>query len=167
MRYLTSVPALLLLMAAGAGAADDPQAELQAELRKFQGLWQDHLGGAEHSDGDQSVRQPVLEGPCFFIRGDRLIWLTDDGRPSGREERVTLNIKADPKQITRTPVLIDGKEVAAAPSHGIYEATESGLRIQFGLDGKPAPKRFLELNKPAKGVDGREWIISRKKLKDK
>jgi hypothetical protein len=62
--------------------------------RKFQGLWQDHLGGAEHSDGDQTVRQPVLEGPCFFIRGDRLIWLTDDGRPSGHEERITLNIKA-------------------------------------------------------------------------
>ena len=167
MRSITLLSGLLLLVAAVASRADEPPAELQAELNKLQGLWQDHLGGAEHRNGEEVVRQPVHGGPCFFICGDRLIWLTDDGQPSGREERLTLDIKTDPKRITRTLVLVDGKKVAAAPVHGIYEVTESGLRVQFGLDGGPAPRRFLVGNKPDKEVDGQVWLISRKKLGEK
>ena len=56
----------------------------------------------------------------------------------------------------------DGK-----PTHGIYSATGSTLTVHLGLDGGPAPKHFLELNKPVKGVDGREWLVSRKKLQGK
>jgi RNA polymerase sigma factor (sigma-70 family) len=134
-----------------------------AELNELQGLWQDHLGGTEHVDGEEIVRQPVVSGPCFFVRGDRLIWLTEDGRPSGKEEQITLDVKADPKRITLTPVLIDGKAVAARATVGIFELTKSGPRIHLGLADAP-PKRFLEPRKPVKGVDGREWTISRKKL---
>jgi RNA polymerase sigma factor (sigma-70 family) len=136
---------------------------LPAELNELQGLWQDHMGGMEHTDGEEIVRQPVVNGKCFFIRGDRLIWLTEDGRPSGKEEQITLDVKADPKRIALTPVLIDGKAVAARATVGIFELTKTGPRIHLGLDGS-TPKRFLEPRKPVKGVDGREWLISRKKL---
>jgi RNA polymerase sigma-70 factor (ECF subfamily) len=136
-----------------------------AELNELQGLWRDHMGGMEHMDGEEIVRQPVVNGKCFFIRGDRLIWLTGDGRPSGKEEQITLDVKADPKRISLTPVLIDGKAVAARATVGIFELTKTGPRIHFGLDDAP-PKRFLEPRKPIKGVDGREWLISRKKLGD-
>jgi uncharacterized protein (TIGR03067 family) len=167
MRSITIFSALALFVAASAARAQEPPADVQAELKKLQGLWQDHLGGATHKDGGESVMQPVLDGPCFFIDGNRIIWLDENGKPSGREDRITLDLKANPKQITRTAILIDGKEVAAAPRQGIYELTESGLRVQFGLDGGPAPKQFLEVNKPIKGVDGSEWMISRKKISGK
>lgn len=138
--------------------------EADAELEKWQGLWQDFCGGVRHQDGEQIVVQPVEHGRCFFICGDRLIWLTNDGRPTGTEERITLDAKASPKRITRTLVLFEGKKVVAAESVGIYKMTESGPVIHFGLEPGKAPNKFLELNKPAKGVDGTEWMIGRKKL---
>jgi hypothetical protein len=41
------------------------------------------------------------------------------------------------------------------------------LTIHIALEGRPVPRRFLELNKSAKGVDGREWLVSRYKLQGK
>jgi uncharacterized protein (TIGR03067 family) len=145
-----------------AAAADPKKDEAQSELKKLQGLWQTSPGGIEHRDGSQIVRNPVIDGPCFYIRGDRLIWLDEDGKPTGMEKTITLDVKSDPRQITLTPV--DGKK-DDKPSHGIYSATDSSLMIHLGLDGGPAPKQFLELNKPIKGVDGHEWLVSRKRLK--
>ncbi len=141
--------------------------EVDAELEKWQGLWQDFLGGMTHKDGEQVVRQPIINGRCFFICGDRLIWLTDDGRPSGTEERIALDAKANPKRITRTVVLLEGKKVIAAAQIGIYKKTELGPVIHFGLEPGRALNQFLEINKPAKGVDGTEWMIGRKKLEGK
>jgi uncharacterized protein (TIGR03067 family) len=147
------------------GSADEPkQDEVQAELKKWQGLWQTSPGGIRHRDGEQAVANPVLDGPCFFVRGDRLIWLDEEGKPSGKEEKISLDVKSDPKRITVTPV---GAGKDSKPTHGIYSATGSTLTIHFGLDGGPAPKQFLELNKPVKGVDGQEWLVQRKKLQGK
>ena len=146
-------------------SADEPKKDdMQAELQKFQGLWQESLGGIEHQGGRQVIRQPVLDGPCFFVRGDRLIRLDKEGKPTGKEETITLDLKADPKKITLTPV---GGGKDAKPSHGIYSATDTALTIHLGLDGGPAPKAFLEFNKPVKGVDGEERLVSRKKLQGK
>ena len=145
--------------------ADEPKLDAaQAELKKLQGLWQTSPGGMEHQDGKQVVRNPVLDGPCFFVCGDRLLWLDEEGKPSGKEEKITLDVKADPMRITLTPV---GKDKEAKPSHGIYTATGSTLTIHLGLEGGPAPKQFLELNNPVKGVDGSEWLVRRKKLQGK
>jgi uncharacterized protein (TIGR03067 family) len=135
--------------------------ETQAELRKLQGLWEYLPGGMEHQDGQQVVRQPDTRGTYFFICGTRLIWLDDEGKPSGREDKITIDVSADPKRISLTPV--GDKE--EKPSHGIYSATDSGLRIHFGLEGRAAPRQFLELNKPIQGIDGEEWIVSRKILR--
>lgn len=144
-----------------AGADEPKKDEAQAELKKLQGLWQTAPGGMEHRDGKQVVRNPVLDGPCFFVRADRLIWLDEEGKPTGKEEAITLDVKADPKRITLTGV---GGKKEEKLSHGIYSATGSNLTIHLGLDGGPAPKQFLELNKPVKGVDGGEWLAHRKKL---
>lgn len=134
---------------------------VQAELAKWQGLWQTSPGGIEHQGGQQVVRNPVLDGPCFFVFGDRLIWLTDDGRPTGQSQKISLDVKADPKRVTLTPL----NEKDAKPTHGIYSATGDSLMVNLGLDHGPAPKQFLDLNNPKAGNDGEEWLVSRKKLK--
>lgn len=160
--------ALLGILGLGAhmnGGENPRPKEADAEPEKWQGLWQDFSGGMTHKDGEQHVIQPVSDGRSFFICGDRLIWLTDDGLPSGNEERVTWDVKAEPKRITRTIVLLKGKKVLAGTQVGIYKMTESGPVIHFGLEPGKVPDRFLEMNKPAKGVDGAEWMIGRKKLR--
>jgi len=139
----------------------DPQAGEPSEVKKLQGLWQRSLGGVVHRDGKQVVVGPFPDGPCFFIHGDRLIWLDKEGKPSGPEFAIKLEVTADPKRITLTPV---GDGLVMKPSHGIYSVTGESLRLHFGLDGGPAPKQFLEPNSPIKGVDGVEWLVARKKL---
>jgi uncharacterized protein (TIGR03067 family) len=126
----------------------------------------------EHRDGGQVVRGPAREGPCFFICGDKLIWLDTEGKPSG-EETVTLDPTANPKRIKFTSKGEGGKERVLR--EGIYslppiregEAAADFLTIHVALEGRPVPKRFLELNKPAEGVDGREWLVTRCKLQGK
>ncbi len=162
---VTSVIALGLPSAERGAFADEPKKDdPQAELKKFQGLWQTSPGGIEHREGKQVVRNPVLQGPCFFVRADRLIWLDAEGKPTGKEATITLDTKAEPKKITLTPA---GGKKDDKPENGIYSATDTTLTIHLGLDGGPAPKQFLELNKPVKGVDGEEWPVSRKKLQGK
>jgi hypothetical protein len=40
------------------------------------------------------------------------------------------------------------------------EAAVDVLTIHVALEGRPMPRRFLELNKPIIGVDGCEWLVS-------
>lgn len=164
MRALLAAVAVAAMIWLPASAEEPKQDEAQAELEKLQGLWQTSTGGMEHKDGKQVVRTPSPDGPCFFICGDRLIWLDAEGKPAGREQRITLDVKANPKQITLTPI---GEDKRSKLTHGIYSATGSALTIHVGLESGRAPKQFLELNKPVKDVDGREWLVGRKKLQGK
>jgi uncharacterized protein (TIGR03067 family) len=166
--------AAILLAAAGPGLpADAPKADVHAELKKLQGLWQHIPGGMRHEDGAQVVRGPARDGPYFFIHGDKLIWLDKDGKPSGEEETVTLDPTADPKRIKFSTKGQGGKEQVLR--EGIYssspvregETAADILTIQIALEGRPVPKRFLEFNKPVEGVDGREFLVSRSKLQAK
>lgn len=166
--------AAVLLAAAGPGLPGvAPKGDVHAELKKLQGLWQHVPGGMNHQDGAQVVRGPARDGPYFFIQGDKLIWLDKEGKPSGEEETVTLDPMADPKRIKFTTNGQGGK--SRVLREGIYncspvregEAAADILTIHVALEGRPAPKRFLELNKPVEGVDGREWLVSRCKLQGK
>jgi uncharacterized protein (TIGR03067 family) len=152
--WFQSVPQL-----AGADLPKDERT--RSDLAKLQGLWQTSPGGMEHRGGQQVVRNPVLDGPCFFVCGQRLIWLDPQGIPTGQEDTITLDVQAEPKRITLTPA---GDGAGKKPSHGIYLATDTSLIVHLGLDGGPAPQQFLELNKPVMGRDGEEWLVSRKKL---
>ena len=162
---IVSASVMWLQTASRQARADEPKKdETQTELKKLQGLWHTLPGGIAHQGGSQVVRLPAADGPCFFIIDDRLLWLDEEGKPTGKEEAIHLDVKADPKRITLTPV---GGEEAKMPSHGIYSATDSSLTIHLGLDGGPAPKQFLEFDQPIKGVDGSEWLVSRKSLQGK
>jgi uncharacterized protein (TIGR03067 family) len=145
-------------------------------LKKLQGLWLHVPGGMEHQDGEQVVRGPAPTGRYFFVCGDRLIWLDMEGKPSGEEETVTLDPTADPKRIKFTRKGRDGKERVLRVGinkwerlPGVFEgeAAQEALTVHVALVGKPVPRRFLELNRPIKGVDGREWLVSRSKLQGK
>ena len=138
---------------------DGPKGDSQAELKKLQGLWMHLSGGINQQDGGQVVRGPARDGPCFFIRGDQLIWLDKEGRPSGEEETVTLDPAADPKRIKFTKQGERGKEQVLR--EGIYTATPDSWTVHIAVEGKPPPTRFLELNKPVEGVDGCEWLVGR------
>ena len=171
-RAVGLLAAAVLLAAAGPGRAEDaPKGDVQAELTNLQGLWQHVSGGMQHEDGAQVVRGPARDGPCFFIQGDKLIWLDKDGKPSGAEETVTLDPKADPKRITFTTKGQGGKKQVVR--EGIYSCSHEGeaaadiLTIHVALEGRPVPKRFLEFNKPVEGVDGHEWLVGRCKLQGK
>jgi uncharacterized protein (TIGR03067 family) len=153
-------------------ARGGPNRDSRAELKKFQGLWQHVAGGLEHQDGEQVVRGPAAGGPSFFIHGDKLIWV-DKGQTSGVEETVTLDAAAEPKRIKFTTKGEGGKERVLR--EGIYrwehlpallqgEVAADILTIHVALEGRPVPSRFLELNKPVKGVDGREWLVSKAEL---
>jgi uncharacterized protein (TIGR03067 family) len=147
-----------------------PKGDSQAELKKLQGLWQHIHGGIKHIDGDQVVRGGV-DGPRFFIHGDKLVWLDQEGKPSG-EETITLDPAVNPKRIKFTAKGADGKEHVVREgiyTHGVRkgETAAASLTVHIALDGKPVPKRFLELNKPVKGEDGCEWLVSRCKLQGK
>jgi RNA polymerase sigma factor (sigma-70 family) len=153
-------------------ARGGPKGDTQAELKRLQGLWQHVAGGLEHQDGEQVVRGPAAGGPRLFIHGDKLIWV-DKGQASGEEETVTLDATAEPKRIKFTTKGAGGNERVLR--EGIYkwerlsaavegEAATDSLTIHIALEGKPVPKRFLELNKPVKGLDGREWLVSKAEL---
>jgi len=144
---------------------DGPKDDTQAELKKLQGLWMHLPGGIKQEDGGQLVRGPARDGPSFFIWGNKLIWLDTEGKPSGEEETVTLDPAANPKRIKFTRKGERGKENVLR--EGIYEAAADVLTIHVALEGKPVPKRFLELNKPITGVDGCEWLVGRCKLQVK
>lgn len=144
---------------------DGPKGDRQAELKKLQGLWMHFPGGLNQEDGWQVVRGPARDGPCFFIRGDTLIWLDKDGKPSGDEETVTLDTAANPKRIKFTKKGEGGKELVLR--EGIYAVGADTWTVHVALQGKPAPRRFLEFNKPVQGVDGREWLVGRCKLQAK
>ena len=135
---VVSVTAVWFQPVPGPVAADEPKKDdTQSELKKLQGLWETSPGGAVHRDGKQVVYQPGIDGPCFFVHGDRLIWLEKEGKPSGEELTIKLEVTADPKRITFTPVG-DGK--GKKPIHGIYAVTGPSLRLHIGLDGGPAPQ---------------------------
>jgi uncharacterized protein (TIGR03067 family) len=144
---------------------DERKGDSQAELKKVQGLWMHLPGGIDQQDGGQVVRGPARDGPCFFILGDKLIWLDKDGKPSGDEETVVLDPAATPKRIKFTKKDGTGKEHVVR--EGIYEASADAWTIEIAQAGKPVPKQFLEFNKPVKGVDGRQWLVGRCTLKVK
>ena len=130
-------------------------------------------GRAENTLAGFSSRGPARDGTFFFIQGDKLIWLDKQGKPSGGEETVTLDTTAEPKRIKFSTKGQGGKEQVLR--EGIYscspvregETAADILTIHIALEGRPAPRRFLEFNKPVEGVDGREFLVSRCKLEGK
>jgi uncharacterized protein (TIGR03067 family) len=170
------VSAVLVTALGPALRGGESKGDIQAELKKLQGLWEHIPGGMEHEDGAQLVRGPASEGRYFFIHGHTLIWLDKEGKPSGEEETITLESTATPKRIKFTTSRVGGRERVlregiykweSVPGVGAGKAALNFLTIHVNLDGRPPPRRFLELNKPIKGVDGCEWLVSRCKLRGK
>ena len=168
--YLTALVVLVTAMwfqpTLHAADADELKKDgLQSGLQELQGLWERLPGGMMHRDGKQVVYQPGINGKCFFIHADRLIWLDKEGKPSGEEMTLKLDAASKPKRITLIAVGDGSKK--PVPIHGVYAVEGASLRLHVGLKGRPAPKQFLKLNKPVIGVDGRQWLVSRRKLQGK
>jgi uncharacterized protein (TIGR03067 family) len=133
------------------------------ELKKFQGVWNYDLGEIRHEGGRQTVAMPADTQKRIQVRKNKFRFRQDETKPWLWEATITLKPGANPKQLKLTRKVKEGGKVKTVVEHAIYQITGGGkyLHIHFGLPGKPAPKRFLELNKQVKGVDGRAWTLTR------
>lgn len=131
----------------------------QQELDKLQGTWNYDLGSITHENGKQSVLMPADKQKRVMIQGNKFSFRSGENIPWQWQATITLDPTANPKRITLTGTPWSKTSVL----HGIYQLSPDGgsLTIQTGIDGAMAPRRFLELNKPAEGVDGKKWYLSR------
>ena len=120
MRVLIATVAVATLFWIPAAAEEPKQDEVQAELKKWQGLWQTSPGGMQHRDGKQVVANPVLDGPCFFVCGDRLIWL-DEGELTVIEGSITdrAAVRRDRRTSRRLTSCSDDAMMMASPAISI------------------------------------------------
>jgi uncharacterized protein (TIGR03067 family) len=153
----------LLIGAAAMARADDKESAADKELKKLQGVWGTILDNYAHNDGFEAIAQPITELSKHRIQGNKWIYLDAKGKPSGTEMTITLDPSTNPKQIrlTYTQKGQDGQPDKQFTQYGIYKLEGDGLTVHWGpFDSekgggtRPAPKQFLEYNKPVKGVDG-------------
>jgi uncharacterized protein (TIGR03067 family) len=163
MRILISALAMtVLVFASPQASADDKDKAVEKELAKLQGLYGSYHANFSHTDGKEIFAQPLTElVKTHRIEGNKWLLVDAKGKATGQEAIITLDVSSSPKQIqfTYTRKGEKGKPDEQVRHYGIYEASEGGLMVHWGtaenIGGtKPAPKQFLELGKPIKGVDG-------------
>jgi uncharacterized protein (TIGR03067 family) len=145
--------------------AEKPAPAVKKELAKLQGVWEYDLGLILHENGRQVVIMPADRQKRVQIRGNTFQFRQDEKQPWKWEATITLDPSANPRRLQLTRKVKEGGKEKAVVEQAIYRFSSDGrlLFIHFGLPGKPAPKQFLELNKPMKGVDGKAWILVRPK----
>jgi uncharacterized protein (TIGR03067 family) len=152
----------LFLGVAVTAHADDKESAADKELKKLQGVWGTILDNYQHQEGFEAIAQPITELSKHRIQGNKWVNLDANGKPTGDEMTITLDPSTNPKQIRRT-YTVKGEDGQAKQftDYGIYKLEGDGLIVHWGLfdsekrgGTKPAPKQFLEYNKPIKGVDG-------------
>jgi uncharacterized protein (TIGR03067 family) len=162
MRYIPTVwlTGLLLGLAVPTSVQDKSSAAAR-ELKKLQGVWGTYFDNYSHSHGTEVIAQPLTELSKHRIRGNKWQSLDKRGKPTGAQKTITLDPSTNPKQIrfSYTRKGEDGKPDQKVTEYGIYRLEKDRLTVHFGpFDGrggtKAAPKQFLQLGKPAKGVDG-------------
>jgi uncharacterized protein (TIGR03067 family) len=153
----------LFLGVAGIVRAEDKESAAVKELKQLQGVWGTILDNYQHQEGFEAIAQPIAELAKIRIEGNKWVNLDAKGKPTGDEMTITLDPSTNPKQIRRTYAVKgqDGQPDKQFTEFGIYKLDGDGLIVHWGLfdsekrgGTKPAPKQFLEYNKPVKGVDG-------------
>ena len=146
---VTLLCALVLTAPGGAGAREDYKAEVEKELKKFQGTWtfESVEAGGKKLPADQFKGITVtFEGDKYVVkRGDEVV------------EAATQ--KLDP---SKSPKTLDAK-VTDGPNKGavilgIYEISGDTLKVCFDPEGKKRPTEF-------KGVSGSQTLVVHKRVK--
>jgi len=145
------------------GLADEKDKAEAKELAQLQGIWCRGLAlEFSHSNGEQGESRP-LDGlvKSHLIQGNKWIMYDFQGKITKAEKIITLDISSTPKKIQLSTTIKGegGKPDVTLTDYGIYQLNGDSMAVNFGLEDpkggtKPAPKQFLQENKPIKGLDG-------------
>jgi len=141
--------ALVLTASAGTGARADDKADVEKELKKFQGTWTFESVEA----GGKEVPAAELKGMTVTFEGDKYTV------KKGDEVIQAATQKLDP---SKSPKALD-VTVAEGPNKGavllgIYEISGDTLKVCFDPEGKKRPTQF-------KSASGSETLVVHKRVK--
>ena len=140
---------LVLTAPGGTGARADDRADVEKELKKFQGTWtfeSVEAGGKEVPAAEFKGITVTFEGDKYTVRkGDEVIQAATQ--------------KLDP---SKSPKTLDGT-IADGPNKGtvilgIYEISGDTLKVCFDPEGKKRPTEF-------KGESGSQTLVVHKRVK--
>ncbi len=138
-----------LTLAGATGACAGDKADIEKELRKFQGTWTLQTvktGGKEQDPADFKAARVTFQGDKYTVRnGDEVIQTCTQ----------KLDPSKSPKAIDVT--VTDGLNKEAAML-GIYEINGNTLKVCFDPEGKKRPTEF-------KGASGSQTLVIHKRLK--
>lgn len=140
---------LVLAASGGAGARADDKAEVEKELKKFQGTWTFESVEA----GGKVVPAAEFKGMTVTFAGDKYTVRKGD------EVIQAATQKLDP---SRSPKALD-VTVAEGPNQGavmlgIYEISGDTLKVCFDPEGKKRPAQF-------KSAPGSQTLVVHKRVK--
>src|SRR5437588_1116345 len=146
---VTLLCTLVLTASGGTGARADDQADVEQELKKFQGTWTFESIEA----GGQEVPAAEFQGITVTFEGDKYTV------KKGDEVIQAATQKLDP---SRSPKTLDAT-VAEGPNKGavllgIYEIRGDTLKVCFDPEGKKRPTQF-------QSASGSQTLVVHKRVK--
>jgi len=138
-----------LIASGGTGAGADDKADVEKELKKFQGTWTFESVEA----GGKKLPADQFKGITVTFEGDKY------AVKKGDEVVEAATQKLDP---SKSPKTLDAK-VTDGPNKGavilgIYEISGDTLKVCFDPEGKKRPTEF-------KGVSGSQTLVVHKRVK--
>ena len=138
-----------LIASGGTGAGADDKADVEKELKKFQGTWTFESVEA----GSKKLPADQFKGITVTFEGDKY------AVKKGDEVVEAATQKLDP---SKSPKTLDAK-VTDGPNKGavilgIYEISGDTLKVCFDPEGKKRPTEF-------KGVSGSQTLVVHKRVK--
>src|ERR1700687_2839112 len=146
---VTLLCTLVFTASGGTGARVDDKADVEKELKKFQGTWtfeSVETGGKEQPAAEFKGMTVTFEGDKFTVKkGDEVIQACTQ--------------KLDPSKSPKTlDVTVAEGLNKGAVMLGIYEISGDTLRVCFDPEGKKRPMEF-------KGVSGSQTLVVHKRVK--
>ena len=138
-----------LIASGGIGAGADDKADVEKELKKFQGTWtfeSVEAGGKEESAAEFKGMTVTFAGDRFTVKkGDEVIQVgTQKLDPSKSPKSVDVTVT---EGLSKGAVML-----------GIYEISGDTLKVCFDPEGKKRPTEF-------KGVSGAQTLVVHKRVK--
>ena len=146
---VTLLCALVLTARGGTGARADDKADVEKELKKFQGTWtfeSVEAGGKEEPAAEFKGMTVTFEGDKFTVKkGDEVI-------QAGTQ-------KLDPSRSPKTVDVTVAEGLSkGAVMLGIYEIKGDTLKVCFDPEGKKRPTQF-------KSASGSQTFVVHKRVK--
>jgi uncharacterized protein (TIGR03067 family) len=146
---LATLLGILVLTATGGAAARADKADVEKELKKFQGTWTFESVEA----GGKVIPAAEFKGMTVTFKGDKY------AVKKGAEVVEAATLKVDPSKSPRAfdVTVVEGPNKGAVML-GIYEISGDTLKVCFDPEGKKRPTEF-------KGASGSQTLVVHKRVK--